>query len=114
MNGNDPSEERSKIWVWYPGSGRVEPLAYRGWWVRYPKPGLSRMVPDPPSGTVPEFAKGKVVRLRGKPEKERRVLAVEWHRHRYEFVYVVETSAPSGFYPYWFGERLELVPPSSA
>jgi hypothetical protein len=50
------------------------------------------------------------VRLRGKPEKIRRVLKSEWHRHRYEFVYVVETSAPQSFDPYWFIEQLKLVP----
>ncbi|MBX7220000.1 MAG: hypothetical protein K1Y36_08635 [Blastocatellia bacterium] len=45
-----------------------------------------------------------MVRLRGKPERIRRVLQVEWHGFRYEYVYVVETE--SGFPAYWFGPQL--------
>jgi len=67
------------------------------------------MISEPLPGARPVFVEGDMVRLRGKPDKKRRVLAVEWHRHRYKFVYVVETSAPSGFRPYWFGKQLELV-----
>jgi hypothetical protein len=80
-----------------------------GWWVQYQKPSCSKMVVSPLPGVTPAFQEGQLIRLRGKPEKPRRVLAVEWHRHRYEFVYVVETSAPIWLRPYWFGPQLELV-----
>jgi hypothetical protein len=52
-----------------------------------------------------------VVRLRGKPERRRRVIAVEWHPYRYQYVYVVETSAPPYFQlsPYWFYDQVFLV-----
>lgn len=94
------------IWSWHPGSGRVEPLRYRGWWVQYPQPSCAEPQLRPGPDQRPVFREGDVVWLRGKPDRPRRVLAVEWHMHRYQFVYVVQTSAPSGFRPYWFAPQL--------
>jgi hypothetical protein len=51
---------------------------------------------------------GDVVRLKGKPDRRRRVLEVEWHRHRYQYIYVIETSAPPTFSPYWFFDQLAV------
>jgi hypothetical protein len=44
--------------------------------------------------------------LRGKPAAVRRVLSVDWHATRREWAFVVETSAPGGFEPYWFAGQL--------
>jgi len=52
------------------------------------------------------------VRLIGRPARIRRVLKAEWHRHRQRFVYIVETSAPPPFEPYWFAEQLVIAPPA--
>ncbi len=78
------------------------------WWKQYPVRG-SRS-PYPPDGVPdPRFVVGASVRLRGKPELIRRVLAVEWHSIRREFSYIVETTAPLPFQPYWFAEQLLVV-----
>ena len=48
--------------------------------------------------------------MRGKPEKERRILEVEWHYHRYCYCYIVETQTwkERGRCPaYWFEEQLQ-------
>ena len=47
--------------------------------------------------------------MKGKPDRTRRVLACEWHWIRYEFVYVVETSARKHFKPYWFADQLQVA-----
>lgn len=52
---------------------------------------------------------GDVVRLKLRPERLRRVIKSEWHRHRYEFVYIIETSARVPFEPYWFFAQLDTV-----
>ncbi len=49
---------------------------------------------------------GALVRLAGKPERLRRVLRTTWHWNRTRFVYMVETSAPARFEPYWFADQL--------
>lgn len=74
------------------------------WWMQFPRI-ESRRAREPAPGQRPRLEPGAVVRLRGKPDKRRCVLKTEWHRHRYEFVYIVETSA-TGFRPYWFYEQL--------
>ena len=51
------------------------------------------------------------MRLRGKPERARRVLRVEWHYYRGRFVYIVETCGY--FDAYWFAEQLVVVPRDS-
>jgi len=62
-----------------------------------------------PPDAKPSLDVGTVVLLTGKPDRPRRVLSAEWHGHRYEFVYVVETSAPDDFRPYWFLAQLTVV-----
>jgi hypothetical protein len=77
------------------------------WWRLYPL--AERRVPLPPGpGDRPRLRVGDLVRLRGKPEHCRRVIAVEWHQYCYQYVYVVETSAPPYFQlcPYWFYDQL--------
>jgi hypothetical protein len=89
------------------------PLRYPGWWVQYPKPSCSKLIAEPLENQSPVFQVGDLVRLKGKPERVRQVLVIEWHCHRYKFVYIVETSAPYpfGLYnsPYWFAPQLEKV-----
>lgn len=75
------------------------------WWMQFPKI-ESRKPREPAPGEHPRLSSGAIVRLRDKPDRLRRVVRTEWHRHRYEFVYVVETSAPRQFEPYWFYEQL--------
>ncbi len=75
------------------------------WWMQFPKI-ESRKPREPTPGEHPSLSCGALVRLRGKPDRLRRVVRTEWHRHRYEFVYVVETNAPRQFEPYWFYEQL--------
>jgi hypothetical protein len=72
-------------------------------------PNCSKPVHTPLVGKTPEFSVGQLIRLRGKPEKARRVIAIEWHMFRHEFAYTVETSAQGRFRPYWFSPQLELV-----
>jgi|GEM_PF-3012315 len=74
------------------------------WWRQFPKT-ESRRPRQPTSGDQPHLAPGDLVRLREKPERFRRVLNVEWHYHRHEYVYIVETSA-TRFAPYWFHAQL--------
>ena len=62
-----------------------------------------------PDGATPALAVDTVVILNGKPDRKRRILDSEWHWHRYEFVYIVETSAPDYFRPYWFAAQLSVV-----
>jgi len=50
-----------------------------------------------------------LVQLVDRPGRSRRVLAVAWHAHCRQYAYVVETSAPDGFRPYWFASQLALV-----
>jgi hypothetical protein len=62
-----------------------------------------------PDDARPSLDVGASVTLNGKPASIRRVLATEWHAHRYQFVYIVETSAPDNFRPYWFLAQLTVV-----
>jgi hypothetical protein len=85
------------------------------WWKLYPVRG-NGWVPHPPKShdrPDPRFAVGAAVRLRGKPASVRRVLGVEWHGIRREFSYIVETSAPTPFRPYWFAEQLVVAEPDA-
>jgi hypothetical protein len=80
------------------------------WWKQYPRRG-SRL-PRPCGATDrpdPRLVPGTFVRLKGKPDRRRRVLGSEWHWSWYEFVYFVETSARAPFRPYWFARQLEIV-----
>ncbi|WP_146209622.1 hypothetical protein [Vitiosangium sp. GDMCC 1.1324] len=77
------------------------------WWKQFPRR-ESRTPREPGAGDRPALAVGDVVRLKGRPERVRCVLAMEWHWIRYEYVYVVETTAPGGFQPYWFKDQLLL------
>ncbi|EMI40261.1 hypothetical protein RRSWK_07221 [Rhodopirellula sp. SWK7] len=62
-----------------------------------------------PVGASPELTVGTIIKLAGKPDRTRRILDSEWHLHRYEFVYIVETSAQNNFRPYWFAAQLTVV-----
>ena len=80
------------------------------WWKQYPWRGSRWPRPiGPTDRSDPRLAPGVLVRLKGKPERLRRVLSSEWHWIRYEFVYFVETSARPPFRPYWFADQLELT-----
>lgn len=99
----DPTDA---IYVWKVSTDEVLPLRYQGWWVYYPKPSRQTIQSHPLPGCQAAFAVGDCIRLAGKPEKVRQVLAVVWHRHRHEFVYGVEThSNYDGVY--WFGPQLQ-------
>ena len=84
------------------------------WWALFTD-NESRECRSEPDGACPELEIGTMVRLTGKPELKRRVIGAEWHSHRYEFVYIVETSAEGWFRPYWFLAQLTVVgPPANA
>ncbi|MBB6051367.1 hypothetical protein [Armatimonas rosea] len=79
------------------------------WWQYFPK--KSALLPSEPGrrdSPDPTLTPGTWVRLRGKPERARRVLRVEWHYYRRQFVYIVETRRY--FDAYWFAEQLVVVP----
>jgi hypothetical protein len=102
--------EEEKIFQWIPHSEEIVPSRKRGWWVQYPKPSASPSIETPPENQLPMFRVGDGVRLKGKPEKLRRVLFIDWHSYRHEFVYIVETSVLYHFglhkSPYWFAPQL--------
>ena len=79
------------------------------WWRQFPKtecrPCAAQKSTDRPD---PRLARGTVVRLVARPERIRRVVRAEWHRHRQQFVYVIETSARPPFEPYWFAGQLQV------
>jgi hypothetical protein len=77
------------------------------WWRHFPKiESRPCVAPSPGDCPDPRFPVGAAVRLVGRPERVRRVLRAEWHWHRQQFVFVVETSAPLPFAPYWFAGQL--------
>lgn len=77
------------------------------WWKRHHGAASGRPRPSEPKD-VPDMrlAPGTRVRLKGKPDRVRRVIMAVWHRHRRQFVYIVETSARRPFEPYWFADQL--------
>ena len=85
------------------------------WWRHYP--GSAGQVPlKPAESNKPALAVGTCVRLRGRPERLRRITGTEWHWHRREYVYVIETTASDlkkRFDPYWFLPQLIVEDPSS-
>ena len=90
------------------------------WWKRYPAL-HSPPLRDPGPDDRPEqhLAPGTRVRLKGRPDRVRRVLRTEWHSFRHVYVYIVETSAPERRsyrshtrFPYWFADQLEVVEPA--
>ncbi len=81
------------------------------WWMSYPKIENRKLISEP-FGDPPIFKVNEKVKLVQKPERTRKILKVEWHGHRYQWVYIIETSASdkkSYFEPYWFGDKLKLV-----
>jgi hypothetical protein len=74
------------------------------WWMSYPKI-ESRKLKAKPLFAKPDLEVGQYILLSGKPDKPRKILEIEWRAHRYEFVYIVETSAEN-FKPYWFRDKL--------
>lgn len=81
------------------------------WWKHFPRT-ESRRRRDPTPLDRPGLQPGEAVRLKRKPQLARRVIKVQWHAHRYEYVYVIETSARPPFEPYWFLGQLEREPPA--
>ena len=77
------------------------------WWMQFPKI-ESRKTIMKPVDKKPDWLPGSYVSIKLKPEKKRMIIKAEWHRHRYEFVYVIETSAIN-FEPYWFSAQLEFI-----
>ena len=79
----------------------------RPWWKRYRGAASGRPQPPGPKN-VPDMrlAPGTHVRLKGKPDRVRRVIKAVWHHYRRQFVYIVETSARRPFEPYWFADQL--------
>jgi len=77
------------------------------WWRQFPKIELRPCRAASPSDCPDaRFPVGAVVRLVERPKRVRRVLRVEWHWYRQQFVFVIETSAPPQFEPYWFAAQL--------
>lgn len=84
------------------------------WWRQFPKIESRRCVPQSPADHPdPRFPVGTLVRLVARPERVRRVLRSEWHWHRQQFVFVIETSAPLPFEPYWFAGQLAVAEPEA-
>ncbi len=80
------------------------------WWMSFPKI-ESRKIITKPFGPPPKFKVNDKIRFREKPDRVRKMLKVEWHKHRYQWVYIVETSASDEgqfFEPYWFDDKLEF------
>jgi hypothetical protein len=77
------------------------------WWKHFPQT-ESRQYRGPSANDRPALRAGDSVRLKLRQEKTRRVLKVEWHSHRHEYVYVIKTSAAPRFEPYWFLGQLEV------
>lgn len=76
------------------------------WWMQYPK--REKLQPkDFPTNEKPVLKIGDVVQIKMKPEQQRKVIDFLWHRYRYQYVYVIETSL-KGFEPYWFFEQLKI------
>lgn len=78
------------------------------WWKHFPRTENRKCHPRPGPADRQELQPGDVVRLKLKSELPRRVIRSEWHCHRYEFVYIIETSAQPPFEPYWFFDQLEI------
>lgn len=87
------------------------PTNHIKWWKQFPQTELSRVPRQATFDDQPDqnLLPGTAVRIKGKPDRPRQIVRYEWHWIRYQFVYVVETSAPFGFEPYWFAEQLEVV-----
>lgn len=71
----------------------------------------SRKLIYKPFGDPPKYKVGDIIRFIEKPERARKILKIEWHSHRYRWVYIVETSASDLgiFRPYWFDDKFELA-----
>jgi hypothetical protein len=91
--------------LWLYMAARAFPQPTPAWWQRYPRR-ASRHPRPPAEGDRPQLADGTLVRLTGRPGRQRRVLQSTWHWHRHGYVYVVETSARPPFEPYWFLDQL--------
>ncbi len=91
-----------------------DPRQFEGqdlWWMSFPKIESRKLMLEP-FGEPAKYKVGDVIRFKYKPERNRKILKVEWHMHRYQWVYIVETSATdSGWYfePYWFEDKIELI-----
>jgi hypothetical protein len=84
------------------------------WWRRFPKIESRKCIPQSPTDRPdPRFAPGTLVRLVARPDRIRRVLQSEWHWHRQQFVYIIETSAPPPFKPYWFVAQIAVAETSN-
>jgi hypothetical protein len=76
------------------------------WWRKFPSTLPDPPLYTPPAGLEPVYSVGELVRLVDKPDRVRQVLGIVWHAHCREYAYVIETSAPQAFRPYWFASQL--------
>lgn len=82
-----------------------DPRKFEGhniWWMSFPKIESRKPVMNP-FGPPPRYKVGDKVKFIHRPERVREVLKVEWHMHRYQWVYIVETTASDSgkiFEPY--------------
>src|SRR3982751_5576448 len=85
-----------------------EAMSSSAWWMQYPL-ASRKFQPEPSELPTLEFHPQDVVRLSGKPDRERAVLEVCWHHHRHQWCYIVETTTQlSGNHcpAYWFAQQL--------
>ena len=82
------------------------------WWMSFPRIESRKIKPEP-FGPAAKFKVGDHVRFKeNKTKRNRKILKVEWHMHRYQWVYIIETSSTDRnhyFEPYWFEAKLELI-----
>ncbi len=74
------------------------------WWKQCSKHWKSDFVAEPLLKVSQRFHVGERVRLIGKLNRVRRVLAVEWHKRRHQWVYIVEIDVHSEWAQniYWY------------
>jgi len=75
------------------------------WWKHYPTAPKTQSILEPLPKAKQKFQIGDYVRLKDKPDKTRRIVDIQWHRYRHEFVYYVEISGDSWRF-YWFAAQL--------
>jgi hypothetical protein len=83
------------------------------WWKRYPKTeNRYPREPGPNDIPAPHLSVGTLVRLRGKPDKARAILKVEWHRYllcSHDGYWAVCSSVASAPFPNIVSINLQFV-----